>query len=280
MNSTQNSIPFQSEVVINEKINKIEVVHQKWNAQLGDVWLLGNHRIICGDSTDESVVQKVMNGMIPFLMVTDPPYGVKYDAAWRDEAAKHCASMGNGKETAVGKVANDSIVNWSDAWRWFQGDVAYVYHAPTFFAEVSNSLIQNEFAIRSQIVWNKSHLVLSRGDYHWKHELCAYAVRKGKKANYVGGRKQTTVWDINKPQKNDTGHSTQKPLECMLRPIRNHESEFVYDPFLGSGTTLIACEQLNRKCIGIELNPQYVSVILERYQSTTGKTPTRETSCK
>ncbi len=276
MNSTQNSIQFQSEVVVNEKINKIDVAHQKWNAQLGDVWLLGNHRIICGDSTDESVVQNAINGIIPFLMVTDPPYGVKYDAAWRDEAAKHCASMGNGKETAVGKVSNDSIVNWSDAWRWFEGDVAYVYHAPTFFPEVSNSLIQNEFAIRSQIVWNKSHLVLSRGDYHWKHELCAYAVRKGKKANYVGGRKQTTVWDINKPQKNDTGHSTQKPLECMLRPIRNHDSEFVYDPFLGSGTTLIACEQLNRICIGIELNPQYVSVILERYQSTTGKTPTRE----
>lgn len=278
MNATQNKTLFQTESVVEEKINKIEGAHKKWKAQWGDVWLLGSHRIVCGDSTDESVVQKAMKGVIPFLMVTDPPYGVKYDASWRDEAAKHCVLMGNGKETAVGKVQNDSIVNWSDAWRWFQGDVAYVYHAPTFFSEVSNSLIQNDFVIRSQIVWNKSHLVLSRGDYHWKHELCAYAVRKGKKSNYSGGRKQTTVWDINKPQKNDTGHSTQKPLECMLRPIRNHDSEFVYDPFLGSGTTLIACEQLNRSCIGIELNPEYVSVILERYQSTTGKTPIRESS--
>ncbi|MBL0320595.1 MAG: site-specific DNA-methyltransferase [Alphaproteobacteria bacterium] len=271
---------------MNEKINKIDVTHNKWNAQCGEVWLLGNHRIICGDSTDESVVQKVMNGVIPFLMVTDPPYGVKYNPSWRNEAAKNCKAMWNNKSkdknnvTAVGEVLNDSQSDWSEAWKLFQGDVAYVYHAPTFFPEVSNSLIKNDFAIRSQIIWNKSHFSFGRGDYHWGHESCAYAVRQGKKSNYIGGRKQSTVWNCQVLQRNNTGHSTQKPLECMLRPIRNHDSEFVYDPFLGSGTTLIACEQLNRTCIGIELNPQYVSVILERYKSTTGKTPTRETSCK
>ncbi len=270
------SEPVNDDKVAEEQINKMDELQQKWQVQLGDLWLLGPHRVVCGDSTDVLIVAAAMNDVIPKVMVTDPPYGVEYDASWRDEAAKTCKSMGNGKDTAKGKVNNDSTVNWAEAWTLFQGDVAYVYHAPTFFPETSASLIHCGFDIRSQIVWNKSHLVLSRGDYHWKHELCVYAVRKGKKSSYIGDRKQTTVWDIDKPQKNDTGHSTQKPLECMLRPIRNHESDYIYDPFLGSGTTLIACEELNRKCIGIELNPYYVSVILERYLLATGNTPVRQ----
>jgi DNA modification methylase len=268
--------PIADDEVAEEQISKMDELQNKWKVKLGEVWCLGPHRIICGDSTDVEVVAKVMGADVPNLMVTDPPYGVNYDASWRDEAAKHCEGMGNGKDTAKGKVQNDSQVDWSAAWSLFKGDVAYVWHAPTFCPEVTDSLIQNGFEIRSQIVWNKSHLVLSRGDYHWKHELCAYGVRKGKKSNWIGDRKQTSVWDINKPQKNETGHSTQKPLDCMLRPIQNHHSEFVYDPFCGSGTTIMACEQLGRKAIACELNPAYVSVILERYQLATGIVPIRQ----
>jgi DNA modification methylase len=114
------------------------------------------------------------------------------------------------------------------------------------------------------IIWAKNQFPIGRGHYHVKHEPCFYAVRKGSTAGWIGDHSQTTLWDIDKPQKSETGHSTQKPLECMARPIRNHESEFVYDPFLGSGTTMVACQNLNRKCRGIEISPAYCAVILQR----------------
>ena len=107
-------------------------------------------------------------------------------------------------------------------------------------------------------------MAIGRGDYHWQHEPCWYCVREGKPGHRNDDRTQTTLWEIDKPQKSDTGHSTQKPVECMARPIRNHNSEMVYDPFLGSGTTMVACENLGRKCRGIEISPDYCAVILQR----------------
>ena len=117
--------------------------------------------------------------------------------------------------------------------------------------------------MRSQIIWAKSNIVISRGHYHWKHEPCWYAFKKGESANWIGDRSQTTLWDIDKPMKSETGHSTQKPVECMARPIRNHDGD-VYDPFLGSGTTMVAAHQLNRKCYGMEIDPKYCQVIVDR----------------
>lgn len=121
-------------------------------------------------------------------------------------------------------------------------------------------------------------MVISRGDYHPKHEPCWYAVRKGKPGHYHGGRKQTTVWDIDKPQKSETGHSTQKPVECMKRPIENNSKvgEFVYEPFSGSGTTIVAGEMTGRRVLAIELNPSYVDVAVLRWQTFSGKDATLE----
>jgi DNA modification methylase len=132
--------------------------------------------------------------------------------------------------------------------------------------------VSSGFEIRSQIIWNKNYMVIGRGDYHWKHEPCWYAVRKGKTGHYNGDRTQTTVWDIEKPQTSETGHSTQKPIECMSRPIKNNskEGDAVYEPFSGSGTTLVACEQLKRRCFAMELNPDYVSVTIDRWERLTG----------
>ena len=127
--------------------------------------------------------------------------------------------------------------------------------------------------MRAMIIWAKNQLCISRGHYHWKHEPCWYAVKNGRTANWIGDRKQNTLWEIEKPQASETGHSTQKPVECMARPIRNHNSEYVYEPFSGSGTTLIACEQLGRKCRAIEIHPPYVAVALQRWADATGKTP-------
>lgn len=237
---------------------------------LGDVWVLGNHRIVCGDSTDPLVVDKALNGIKPNLMVTDPPYGVEYDADWRNQVER-----ANGKKIggrAVGKVENDDNADWREAWALFPGNIAYIWHAGKFAGTVQNSLEACGFDIRSQIIWAKSNFAISRGDYHWQHEPCWYAVRKGGTGNWMGDRKQTTLWQIDKPQKSETGHSTQKPVECMRRPIENNSSpgQAVYEPFSGSGTTIIACEQTGRTCHAIELNPAYVDVAVQRWQNLTG----------
>lgn len=238
---------------------------------LGDVWLLGKHRIVCGDSTDADVVAKCLNGVEPHLMVTDPPYGVEYDADWRNKAKRADGSAIGG--AALGVVENDDKADWSEAWALFPGDVAYVWHAGLYAATVADSLTANGFNLRSQVIWAKQQFAIGRGDYHWQHEPCWYAVRKGAKGYYEGGRKQSTLWQIDKPQKSETGHSTQKPVECMKRPIENNSSpgQAVYEPFSGSGTTIIAGEMTGRSIHAIELNPAYVDVAVKRWQDFTGR---------
>lgn len=241
----------------------------------GDLWLLGDHRMMCGDSTSADDVKALLDGEKPHLMVTDPPYGVEYDANWRGEAKKSNGSpLSTGNNRAKGKVKNDDRSDWSEAWALFPGDVAYVWHADLHARLVQNSLENSGFKLRAQIIWAKNCLVIGRGDYHSKHEPCFYAVRKGKKGHWNGSRKETTVWDIDKPQKSETGHSTQKPVECMRRPIVNNSNpgDLIYDPFLGSGTTLIAAETEGRTCYGMELHPAYVDVIVKRWQDFSGQT--------
>jgi DNA modification methylase len=225
---------------------------------LGDLFEIGDHRLLCGSSTEADAVQKLLQGKEPYLMVTDPPYGVVYDAAWRDEALSE-GETGRAK----GKVQNDTNADWTEAWALSPSKVAYVYHADKFSGTVQKSLEDCDFDIRCQIVWVKSHFAIGRGDYHHKHEPCWYAVKKGNKGNWASDRKQTTVWEIAKPQKNETGHSTQKPIECMGKAIANHDGD-VHDPFLGSGSTMVAAHQLNRKCYGMELDPKYCQVIIDR----------------
>ena len=240
--------------------------------RLGDVWLMGKHRIVCGDSTDPLVVEKALNGVVPHLMVTDPPYGVEYDPSWRNQT-------GASATRRTGKVLNDDRADWREAWALFPGDVAYVWHGALHAPTVADSLVAAGFAIRSQIIWAKDRLVLSRGDYHWQHEPCWYAVRAKGKGHWAGDRKQTTLWQIaNKDQDAETVHGTQKPVECMRRPILNNSSpgQAVYEPFMGSGTTLIAAETTGRACFGVELNPAYVDMAVKRWQDFTGNPATLE----
>ena len=246
----------------------------------GDVWLLGKHRIICGSSTEPDAVEKLLKGVQPHLMVTDPPYGVEYDANWRNKAKRaDGTSIG---ASAVGKVMNDEKADWREAWSLFPGEVAYVWHAGLFAGVVADSLTACGFNLRSQIVWAKSNFAIGRGDYHWHHEPCWYAVKDGGKGHYNGDRKQSTLWQIDKPQKSETGHSTQKPVECMKRPIENNSSpgQAIYEPFCGSGTTIIASEQTGRICYALELNPAYVDVAVKRWQDFTGKKATLESNGK
>ena len=233
----------------------------------GDLWVMGQHRLICGDATDAATVARVLGGVSPHLMVSDPPYGVEYDPDWRNQ-------IGAAKTKRTGKVLNDHRSDWREAWALFPGDVAYVWHGALHATTVAESLVATGFAIRSQIIWAKERLVLSRGDYHWQHEPCWYAVRAKGKGHWSGDRKQTTVWNIpSRDQDAATVHGTQKPVECMRRPMLNNSSagQAVYEPFCGSGTSLIAAETTGRYCLAVELDPAYVDVAVQRWQTFTGK---------
>jgi DNA modification methylase len=200
-------------------------------------------------------------------MVSDPPYGVAYDPDWRNQ-------IGAAKTRRTGKVLNDHRADWREAWALFPGDVAYVWHGALHASTVAESLVATGFAIRSQIIWAKERLVLSRGDYHWQHEPCWYAVRTSGKGHWTGDRKQTTIWNIaSRDQDMATVHGTQKPVECMRRPMLNNSSlgQAVYEPFCGSGTSIIAAETCGRHCLAVELDPAYVDVAVQRWQAFTGK---------
>ena len=237
----------------------------------GDLIILGRHRLKCGDSTSADDVADALGGAEPFLMVTDPPYGFNYDPEWRHGA--------NGA-SRTGKVEADDRADWSEAWALFPGRVAYVWHGALHATLVARSLVDSGFDLRGQIIWRKPYAQMSRGHYHWQHEPCWYGVKKGSTARWEGDRKQSTIWEATSPndsysraKEDSTNHGTQKPLEIMARPIRNHgdAEDHVYDPFLGSGTTLIAAEKLGRRCFGLEIFPAYCDVIVQRWEKATGQ---------
>lgn len=237
--------------------------------KLGDVWVLGDHRLVCGDSTSATDVETLMAGQKPNTMITDPPYGVAYEAGWRAEAKDR-------KKTAReenSSLQNDDRADWYDAWVLFPGNVAYVWHASAFTDVVKQSLERAGFDVKQQIIWNKNVHALSRSDYHWKHEPCWYAVKKDRP--WHGGRTQMTVWDVKSVifEEGKTAHPTQKPVDLYTRSLENHTNagEYVYDPFGGSGTAIIACEKLGRRSLNMELDPKYCDVIVKRWEEYTGK---------
>jgi DNA modification methylase len=252
------------------QIDRAAELQQKWQTERGQLWVIGKHRLLCGDSTNAEDVARLLEDDKPALMVTDPPYGVEYDPAWRNEAAeKGLIAFAASRE---GAVDNDDRIDWTEAWQLSPADVVYCWHADRHASAVQVSLESANFEIRSQVIWAKPRFVISRGHYHWQHEPCWYAVRKGATAEWIGDRSQTTLWEI--PMLDDTdqkSHGTQKPTECMARGIRNHAGD-VYDPFGGSGTTMVASENLNRRCYMMEISPAYCAVILER-MSAMGLTP-------
>jgi hypothetical protein len=239
------------------QIDQAEELRAKWQTERGQVWEVPSvtvpgrcHRVMCGDSINADDVAFLLGGLEPRLMVTDPPYGVEYDQEWRSD-------------NRIGKVTNDDISDWREAYRLAPSKVAYVWHAYWRAIEVQDGLLDAGFLHRNQIIWNKPRHIFSQGHYHWKHEPCFYCVRNGATAEWIGDRTQNTVWDIPADSDSPGGHSTQKPVECMARPIRNHAGD-VYDPFVGSGTTIVAAEQNERICFAMELEPKYVASALER----------------
>ena len=243
--------------------------------QSGDLWLLGRHRLLCGDSTSAADVERLLAGAAPHLMVTDPPYGVNYDPAWRNEAAE--GKIGQKKSTrAVGQVANDDRADWRDAWALFLGTVAYVWHAGTKAGIVQDSLDACGFEARAQIVWAKNNFAIGRGHYHCKHEPCWYMVRKGSAGAWSGDRTQTTLWQIDKqPEIRDRARHTEAG--------RVHEAPDREQLLAGTGG-LRAVQRLRHhdhrsrddraRLLAIEISPAYVDVAVKRWEEFSGKRAT------
>ncbi len=255
------------------QIDKAAELQTKWKTERGQIWEIGKHRLMCGDSTDGKDVDRLLGKTVPLILVSDPPYGVEYDPSWRQDAADAGLIGFHPSKDRLKSITSDDVVDWTKAWELFKGNIAYIWHGGLLTAELATSLIALKFSIRSQIIWRKTSFAISRGHYHWQHEPCLYAVRDGCGADWSGDRSQTTVWDmpavsshLGDSEEKPTPHATQKPVECMARPLRNHgkKGDCAYDPFAGSGTTIVAAEKNERHCYAMEIEPKYVAVALER----------------
>jgi len=259
-------------------------------SRVGDIWLCGKprnqHRIMCADATSAEAVARLLGDRQPILLVTDPPYGISLDSEWRDRAGLNgCgpAETSYMKHRTEGHtntcISSDTRADWSEAFGLVPSiQVAYVWHASVFTREVLDGLQRIGFLYPQQIIWNKGRTVLTRTHYWYQHEPCWY-VRKKNAAWYGKAGENSTVWDSPSPKfimggsdEEKYDHPTQKPCALMRRPILNHtkRGEAVYEPFLGSGTTLAAAELTERVCYGAEIDPRYVDTVIERWQSLTG----------
>ena len=253
----------------------------------GDLWLCAKHRVLSGDATSADDVARLLGDRKPLLLVTDPPYGIELDSEWRDRAGlnSYCPAEGSYmKHRTEGhtetSISGDTRADWSAAFELAPSlQVAYVWHASVFTSEVLAGLSRIGFLYPQQIIWDKGRTVLTRTHYWYQHEPCAY-VRKKNAPWYGKAGENSTIWASPSPKfimggsdEDKYDHPTQKPVDLMRRPILNHlkRGGMVYDPFLGSGTTLAAAELTERVCLGIELDPKYVDVIIQRYQTLSGK---------
>ncbi|MGC8635401.1 MAG: DNA-methyltransferase [Candidatus Limnocylindrales bacterium] len=285
----------------------------------GDLWLLGEHRLLCGDATDPAAVARLLDGAVPRLLVTDPPYGVQLDPTWRDAVYNVAGRLGpaayraerpymlragpagqpdpkdatRANGSAHGRtqghhntsISGDTRVDWSAAFALVPSlQVGYVWHAGLHAAEVAQGLQAIGFEIVSQVIWDKGLFAIGRSWYHWAHEPCWVVRKPGVPNLFLGERNQATIWRAPSPKMIMSGsdeekldHPAQKPVLLFEIPIRNHlaPGEAVYDPFLGSGTCLIAAETLGRRCYAMEIDPKYVQLALERWQRFSGRQAVR-----
>lgn len=264
---------------------------QPTRTQVGQIWQLGQHRLAVGSSEDATLVGKLLEGYAPNLMVTDPPYGIKLNV---DSVAKQLTQAPKEvrekyknriKSNSQQTIQNDDRGDWKKSYELFSGNVVYCWHSSLQVVKVISDFEELDFEFRQQIIWNKSIMIFGRSAYHWKHEPCAYFVRKGASANWVGDRKQTTVWDMESPKRGGvkktdnedenfgTEHPTQKPVEVYTIPIQNHTQigDALYDPFAGSGTVFIAAQKTGRVGLGVELDPYWADAAIARWEALTGR---------
>jgi len=233
----------------------------------GDIWQLGAHRVMCGDSTSIDAVEKLMDGAKADLLLTDPPYNVAYEGKTKDALKIQNDSM---TDDAFRQFLRDAFTSADAVMR--PGAVFYVWHADSEGYNFRGACHDAGWKVRQCIIWAKNTMVLGRQDYQWKHEPCLYGWKDGAAHYWGSDRKQTTLLEFNKPARNGE-HPTMKPVELMEYQVKNstRKGDLVLDLFLGSGSTLIAAEKTGRRCYGTELDPKYVDVIIKRWQEYTGK---------
>jgi len=235
--------------------------------KLGDVWQLGKHRLMCGDSTSINVVEKLMDGVKANLVVTDPPYNVDYIGKTKDALKIQNDKMSDNSfyQFLFDAFSNGFVVSES-------GAPIYIFHADSEGLNFRKAMIDAGYKLAQCCIWVKQSMVMGRQDYQWQHEPILYGWKEGAAHKWHSDRKQTTIWNFNRPSRS-TDHPTMKPLDLMAYPIKNSSVAncIVLDLFGGSGSTLIACEQLNRTCYMMELDPKYCDVIIDRWEMLTGK---------
>jgi DNA modification methylase len=227
---------------------------------LGDLFEIGEHRLLCGDSTDSDQVANLMNGQKADMCHTDPPYNINYEGG-----SKKREKIANDKLDDFPQFIYDVYTTISTALK--KGGAIYVWHASTETHNFIQQFLNAGFLFKSYIVWNKNNSTFGRSDYHWKHEPCIYGWLDGASHSWHGDRKQTTVWDIDRPSRSEE-HPTMKPIALCSKPLENSskQDDIILDVFLGSGSTMVASHQLKRKCYGMELDPKYCQVIVDRMQ--------------
>ncbi|MGO9179074.1 MAG: site-specific DNA-methyltransferase [Candidatus Limnocylindrales bacterium] len=275
----------------------------------GDLWILGDHRLLCGDATKPEDVDRLLGSAAPTLLATDPPYGVSLDGSWRDgvynalgpaepaylridpsaEGIDATGANGGAHGRTRGhrhtSISGDTRVDWSEAFALVPSlTVGYIWHAGVHAAEVAQGLERIGFEIVAQVIWDKGLFAIGRSWYHWSHEPCWVVRKQGAKVPFRGTRDQATIWRVPSPKMIMGGsseakedHPTQKPLVLFETPIRNHlrPGQEVYDPFLGSGTCLVAAERQGARCYAMEIDPLYVAVALRRYERFSGQQAVR-----
>lgn len=244
-----------------------ETAKNEYGVVRGDIWQLGNHRLMCGDSTKIDDVEKLLDGKKADMYLTDPPYNVDYTGK-----TKEALKIDNDKKDDLGfrHFLKDAFQN-ADIYMK-PGAVFYIWHADSEGYNFRGACFDIGWKVRQCIIWNKDTMVMGRQDYHWQHEPCLYGWKDGASHLWNADRKQTTVWNFERPRQNKE-HPTMKPVELLAYQLCNNTKgeDLVLDTFLGSGSTLIACDKTNRICYGMELDEHYCSVIIKRWEEFTNK---------
>lgn len=281
----------------NDKDDEVPEVAEESTTQIGEIWKLGRHRIMCGDATNPEHIKKLMDGQQADVVFTDPPYNVNYKG--HGKKTSNGIANDNMADSAFGKFLEKVFKNYREAIK--SGAGMYVFHSSSSQAQFEYALEKAGMDVKNQLIWNKPAAALGWGDYRWKHEPFFYCAVKGKKVQFYGDRKHSTVWDFQKTDaqlfawaqkmkraeeqgkttvwsmaRDKVGeyvHPTQKPVELIVYALRNSSKsgDLVLDFFMGSGSTLIASEKSERSCFGLELDPKYVDVIIKRWEDYTGE---------
>lgn len=260
-------LPEEGKEVVEDDFSEEEAAQAESRVQRGDIWRLGEHRLMCGDSTDAECVKALMGGQMADLYLTDPPYNVDYVGKTKDALKIQNDSMDDDKFRAfltdAFMAANDHIK---------KGASFYIWHADSEGFNFRYAVKASGWLLKQTLIWVKNSLVMGRQDYQWKHEPCLYGWKDGSSHNWYGDRKQTTTLEFNRPTRADL-HPTMKPLDLWGYQVKNSskKGDVVLDSFGGSGTTIITCEQLERRGYCMELDAHYCDVIIARWEKLTGK---------